>query len=125
MASDLTFDQLSDALPADSVLALAAGAAVANAGVYLNVSAITGDAITALADDGVIETLLKLIQAGSKAQTTINATAAAGSRLNAFPATTYGAPILDDATGNYFSTVSGTVIGRAPLSIDSLVGPQI
>jgi len=125
VATDLTFDQLSDALPADSVLAIAAGGAVANAGLYLNVSAITGDAITDLADEGVIETLLKLIQAGAKAQTTINATAGPGSRLNAFPATTYGAPILDEASGTYFSTVSGTVIGRAPLSIDSLVGPQI
>lgn len=83
---DLTFQQLAAALPANSVT-------VSAGKVMIDVSAITGDNLTALTDEGVVEFLYKLRSACTDAQTTANAALAAGDTpLAAFPNFAYGVP---------------------------------
>jgi len=122
VANDLTFQQLVDELPAGSTFAAADAAPVPAAGVYINVSTLTGDVIDTPADTGVVETLLKLVQGAAAGQETINDGAAAGARLAAFPPATFGAPTLDATTGNYFATIIASVTAQAPLNVDSTVG---
>ena len=120
MANDLTFQQLSNQSPADAIQ-VSDGSTPLNAGVYINVSNLTGDSIQALADAGVVETALKLIQSCRDAQESVNSGLSPG---NAFPAVTFGAP-SNDGSGNYFANITAAVSARAPLSVDDVVGAQV
>lgn len=109
---DLKFSDLAAAAPANSVV-VSNGTVALPAGVYINVSNLTGDAVTALSNEGVTETAIKLLKYGNKAQTTANAVTGA-TQINSFPSLSYGTPIVA-TDGSVASTVTGSVIGQAPL----------
>jgi hypothetical protein len=118
MANDLTWQQLSDALPAGSITY------DATAGIRIHPSVLTGDAYNGLTATGVIEAIAKLLNGCAKAQATINASSAIGSRLNAFAQPAIGVPTAD-SNNNYFATVTYTLQTRNPLDLNTVLGPQI
>lgn len=123
MANDLTFQQLADQLSANAVV-VSDGTNPLPAGVMIDVSAVTEDAIANLSDMGVVETFLKLLRGAQSAQNAVNSSATVGNRLNAFPNSTFGAPTADE-TGAFSATLTASVVARAPLSINDSVGPVI
>lgn len=110
--ADLKFSDLAAAAPANSVV-VSNGTTALPAGVYINVSNLTGDARTALSDEGVVETGIKFAQYASKAQTTANAVTGA-TQINSFPGLSYGTPAAD-ANGVVSSTVTASMLGKMPL----------
>ena len=109
--SDITYQQLSDELPAGSV--------TLNAGVVsININAITGDAALTLSD-GIAEGLHKLLVGAQKAQTTYNADVNNAVDLTSYPPVfTAGLTTVDGVDG---VTYTHTVRTRAAISTDSLV----
>lgn len=123
MATDLTFTQLAAALPANSIV-VSDGSTPLTAGVYINASNVTGDAIDALGDMGVVETMAKLLKAGRTAQETINANAAQGESLNAFSTPANSAPTIDE-NGNFNFQSSRSVTVEVTANLDTAAGPQV
>lgn len=123
MPTDLTFQQLSDALPTDSIQ-VSDGAAALPAGVYINASNLTGDSLTALTNEKVVETAIKLLKGCRDAQTTANDGVDAGSRLNAFPNPTFGVTTTNNQ-GNAQQIATYSVQGTIVTSFDEVTGPQI
>lgn len=117
MPNDLTFAQLSAALPAGSVID------DSTHGILLKVSSISGDTIDELSDTGVVETLFKLVRAANAAQASINANEAPGSRLNAFPALVPSTPTIAN-DGTVKARITASVVAEMPVSINDAVGPQ-
>ena len=118
MANDLTWQQLQDAI--------GVAGAITHDGTNLIIKPhlITGDAYANLTGSGVIEAIAKILNACYKAQTTANASAQIGSRLNAFAQPALGVPIADSA-GAYYATVTYTLQTRNPLDLNTVLGPQI
>ena len=117
MATDLTFEQIATALPANAV-------AVENGSVVINISALTGDPVAALTDGGVLEAMYKLIQGCTAAQTTVNETAADGEALAAFSVGAFGGlQQLDN--GDVVSQVNATVSSILKLNADNVTGPNV
>jgi hypothetical protein len=125
MPADLTFQGISDKLPAGSIVALASGQSAPAAGVYINAATLTADPIASLSDAGVVEFCVKLLRACAQAQETANVGATSGQRLNAFPTPGAGVPFLDPATGTYYSTLTCSVTGKMPLNSNQISGPQV
>ncbi len=123
MATDLTWQEILTELPANSVT-ISDGTTPLTAGAYIDLSTLTGDSITALTNNGVIETVVKLIQAGLRAQATINDGVSAGSQLNAFLTPTTTAPtVATDGTIN--TDITFRVFARASTNLDDVVGTQV
>ncbi|OLP18081.1 hypothetical protein BST81_13735 [Leptolyngbya sp. 'hensonii'] len=120
MPSDLTFSDAQIASGVSGTFTYDAG----NDDVLISVKKITGDSYAALTDTGVIEFVSKLLNLCEKAQTSVNATAVAGSRLNAFQSPVYGVP-SQEANGDFYASVTYTMIARAPLSLNDPIGPVI
>lgn len=110
--ADLKFSDLAAAAPANAVV-VSNGTTALPAGVYINVSSLTGDTISALTSDGVVETGIKFAQYCNKAQTTANAVVGA-TQINSFPGLSYGTPAVD-TNGVVASTVTASMIGKMPL----------
>lgn len=124
MPSDLTFQELKAALPANGVV-VSNGTTALPAGVYINAGAVAGQTIDELTDTGVVETFVKLLNGANKAQTDANVNLTAGNRLNAFATPTFSNPTLDATSGQYTASITLAVTGRAPLNLDSLFGAQV
>ena len=84
--TDLTWQQVQDALGIAGAIALDTGKIV------IDTSLVTGDTIDGMTDMGVLKFLNKLIEACVEAQTTVNDGQVAGERLNAFSAPSFGNP---------------------------------
>jgi hypothetical protein len=114
--NDLTFAQLNTALGGSGKIAVSSGKVV------IDVGGVTGDTIDDLADQGVVELLSKLLEAASRAQTTVNENQAVGERLNAFPAPTFG------GTQNGTVSVTQTMTARiavSPATQSSITGAVV
>lgn len=118
MPADLSFSQLAAKTPANSIL-LSDGTTPLAAGIYINVSNLTGDTIDQLSDSGVIETVAKLLSSCQEAQTAANVGITAPNRLAAFNVTN-GVPALIDGTYQVTSTYTTSV--RYPIDTDNPVG---
>lgn len=123
MASDLTFQQLSDKLPTDSIV-VSDGSTPLPIGVYINPAKITGDSITALSDMGVLEAQAKLLRAGLEAQNTLNESAAQGEALNAWNTPASSSPTVD-SNGDFIFESTRSLTVQVPSSLDNVSGPQI
>jgi hypothetical protein len=109
--ADLSFQQLLDELPADSI--------EENAGtVTINLNNLTGEATLALSDTKVTESVSKLLKGCEDAQATYNA-ANVGSELNTYPASNFGVP-TDDGSGNLVATRTHNVTASVPLNVDEI-----
>ena len=117
MATDLTFEQIAAALPANSVV-------VESGDVKISISALTGDPVAALTDEGVIEAIYKLLQGCTAAQATSNETAADGEALAAFGVGAFGClQQLDN--GDVVTQVNSTVSTILKLNADDVTGPNV
>lgn len=83
--TDLTFQQLQDAIGVTGAITVVSGKVVIDAGL------VAGLTLDDLADMGVLKFLDKLIEAGFDAQVAANSAQIAGERLAAFNAPTIGA----------------------------------
>lgn len=84
---DLTWQQLADALPANSIT-------FSNGSPVINIKAVTGDTYTDLNSSGVVEAFYKLREAAGSAQNTVNASLTETDvPLSAFPDYSYGVPL--------------------------------
>lgn len=117
MPADLTYAQLSAALPTGSVID------DPTHGVILKCSAITGDNIDELSDTGVVETLFKLVRAAHSAQASVNQNEPAGQRLNAFPAPVPSTPTIA-SNGEIHARMTVSVVAEMPVNPDAAIGPQ-
>jgi len=117
MATDLTFEQLSNALPAGAV-------SVDGGDVKVSISALTGDPVAALTDAGVIEAVYKLLQGCTAAQTTSNETAAEGEALAAFGVGAFGG-LQQLENGDVVTQVNSTVSTILKLNADDVSGPNV
>jgi hypothetical protein len=115
MASDLTFQQLSEALPVGAITA------AANT-VTINVGLVTGDAYAAITATGVVEALSKLLRAGQIAQASANETALAGEALAAFGVGSLGA-LETLADGTIQTQVNYSLSTILKLDANNAVGP--
>jgi len=116
MASDLTFQQLADALPAGAVSA-------AGGTVTIDLSVVTGDAYAGLSATGVVEVCAKLLRAGQQAQVTANENAAEGESLSAFNVGSLGA-LETLSNGDIQTQVNYSLSTVLKLDADNAVGPQ-
>jgi hypothetical protein len=118
--NDLMWSQLSAKLSANTI-ATSNGSLALPAGVYINVSALTGDTIDSVSDMSVVEAMVKLLKAAREAQITANTGQAVGEQLNAFPQPSFGNTTVIDqglaSIANY--SVQARVIG----SFDTAIGP--
>ena len=105
---DLSWNEVKNACPANAIFD-----DVSN-GVCINVSALTGDAINDLANEGVIEAIYKLIDYCYAAQTVKNNGLPTGSKLTAFSAPTFSAPI---AGASPTSTARHSVNAQFPINM--------
>lgn len=115
MANDLTFQQLSDALPAGSI------SAAANT-VTVNLGLVTGDSYATITSTGVVEALSKLLRAAQLAQATANETALAGQALAAFGTGSLGA-LETLADGTIQTQVNYSLSTVLKLDANNAVGP--
>lgn len=120
--ADLTFTQLAAQLPAGSIVALQATDPAPADGVYIRVGAVTGDAITALADSGVVESMMKLLLACSRAQAAFNTTAQVGERLRAFTDPSFNNTGFD-SEGEATTRISMSLTAVLNVSIDTALSP--
>src|SRR3712207_535590 len=84
--TDLTWQQVQDALDATGAIAVASGKVV------ITVETVTGDATATMTDAGVLKFINTLLDACLEAQTTANVNQVTGEKLNSFSNPTYGAP---------------------------------
>lgn len=123
--TDLTWTQLAASAPANSVQ-LSDGTTPLAAGVYLNISNLTGDAVTALSNAGVLEAMYKLRVAAGAAQTAVNAAANGGAgpldgeALAAFPPFTFSGVSADGEVT--VTQVSSYVL---PVSFNTVLGQNV
>lgn len=115
--ANLNFSDFEVAAPPFTVR-VSDGTAPLAAGLYINVSALTGDSVLDKSSTAVVEACVKMCQIGNKAQTTANALPGA-EQIRSFPAVSYGTPIVA-ADGSVNSTVTATVIGQAPLDRNNI-----
>lgn len=120
MANDLTWEQVNVALGTNAI-------SVVGGSVVLNISTLTGDAVSAMTSTGVVEACIKFLRGCAIAQETVNAAALPGQRLNSFPTPSFGTPFLDTTAvpAGYYATITASVTGRAPLDVNLTSGPQI
>lgn len=115
MANDLTWEQLAAALPNGAIT-------FTGTTITLDAEIITGDAYTALGNEGVSEFIHKLLNGASTAQTTANTSLPVGSRLAAFPRVAFGVPSVDPSDGKFYALATHTIQLRIPLSTESVSG---
>lgn len=84
--TDLTWQQLQDAIGITGAITVVSGKVV------IDVGLIAGATIDGLSDTGVIKFLDKLLEAGYDAQVSANTSQTTGERLAAFSNATIGAP---------------------------------
>lgn len=111
--ADLKWSEVNAKLPAGSI-------AVVSGKVMIDVSAVTGDVVDALTDEGVTEFAFKFLEGAGQAQITANAVPGAV-QLSAFPLPSYGTPVRN-ASGDVFSSASASVIGLIPVNKNSIEG---
>lgn len=115
MANDLTFQQLSDALPVGAITA-------SGGNITISVSAVTGDTYASANNTGVVEAIAKLLRAAQQAQAEANETAPAGEALTAFGVGSLGAlETLED--GTIQTQVNYSLSTILKLDVDNAVGP--
>lgn len=115
--TDLTFEQVNDVAIADPNIGEAIFSITGDV-ISLNVKALTGDAFTAITDEGFVEMMLKLNKIASETQAIVNETATLPEEeLTSFPTTTYGLP---DAKGNI--SISYVTRYSIPLNINNVKG---
>ena len=117
MATDLTFQQLADSLPAGAV-------SVDGGDVKINISTLTGDPVADLTSEGVVETIYKLLQGCTAAQATSNETAADGEALAAFGVGSFGG-LQQLENGDVVTQVNSTVSTILKLNADDVTGPSV
>lgn len=117
MPNDLTWRQLRTAIGNDNAITIASG------GVRIDPALITGDPYASLDDEGVLETLHKLLGVAYQAQITANQGVTTGQRLNSIGATSYGAIVQDSGGARVTSTRSVTVI--TPLDENNITGTNV
>lgn len=123
--TDLTWTQLAAETPANAI-ALSDGTAPLTAGVYINISALTGDTVNSLSSTGVLEAMYKLRLAAGEAQATVNAAANSGAgpddgeALAAFPPFTFS-QISVEGTATV-TQVSNFVL---PVSFNTVLGQNV
>jgi len=109
---DLTFDEMNTALGGSAI-------SVSGTDVLISVSAITGDAYSALTDEGVIEFLYKFRSACTSAQEVANATLADGEKLDSFPGFSFSPP------NNNEVRVTQSHIFKIPLDTSTVTGTNV
>ena len=109
---DLEFQELSDALPAGSLIEEADD-------IKISVKSVTGDSYSGLSSLGVIEFLYKIRTACGVAQETANATLPDGEKLDSFPPFSFSPP------ANGFSQVTQTQTVLIPLDPSTIQGTNI
>ena len=119
--TDLTWAQISAKLPA-STITTSNGSTPLTAGVYINLSTLTGDTIDATSDMGVVEAILKLLKAGREAQITANTGQAVGEQLNAFPTPSFGNSTIVESGLSTIATYS--LQAKVIASFDNVSGPN-
>ena len=123
MATDLTWQQLSAQLPANSIFV------DSGKGVCIDISSMMqqsgSDKIILTSQTGVVEFCIKLLYAGAVAQITLNSSITnTAEKLSSFPAAIFSTPYQDDQ-GKYYAGISASVYGRAPLDLNSTIGTNI
>jgi hypothetical protein len=108
--SDLTFGELSGALPPDTIFV------DGTRGICINASKLSGEIsnLTSLANIGVVEFAYKLLDACNRAQISKNSNLPAGSKLNAFGNPSWSTP-----------SSTGTVVGRHSVSAQFTVSTSV
>lgn len=109
--ADLTFDELRDKLPANSISATADD-------VTISLKTVMGEAAIQLTDAKVAEALSKLLSAASQAQTDYNA-ANSSSQLSAYPASRNSVPVADGNGGHYITRTHFVTV-RIPLDASEI-----
>lgn len=107
--ADLTWSELAAACPANSIFD------DGTKGVCINLSALTGDALTDLANEGVVEAAYKIIDYCYQAQTTKNNSLPTGSKLTAFAAPVFSSPV---ASSSPTTTVRHSVSAQFPVNMN-------
>lgn len=117
--TDLTFNQLSEALATTGALSVSEDI-LGNITVQLSVSIINDETINNLASMGVVKFLTRLREACHKAQEAINTSQDTGEKLNAFPAATSTGSVVDG-----YVQQSGTIQSKiAVATATQIVGPN-
>lgn len=117
--TDLTFNQLSEALGIPNALFVGEDA-LGNITVQLSISAINDEAVNSTANTGVVKLLTRLREACHKAQETINQTQAEGEKLDAFPAAVSSGAVVDG-----YVQQSGAIKSKiAVATATQIVGPN-
>lgn len=115
--TDLTFEQVNNVAIADPKIGQAIFSITGDV-ISLNVKALTGDAYTAITDEGFVEMMYKLNKIASETQIEVNTTAALPEEeLTSFPSSTFGLPAEDGSV-----SVSYVSNYNIPLSIDNVIG---
>lgn len=111
--TDLTFLELSEAGNNCCV--------VVDGKVYIDVSLLTGDTISSLNDQNVLEMLAKLLKAGYEAQEERNESLASGLKLGAISPPSSNVPILDG--GKIIVTTEFSLRLRYAVDLDNPTSP--
>jgi len=114
--TDLTFEQLNDAAIADANIGEAIFSFAGDT-ITLDIKKLTGDAFSAITDEGVCEALFKLRKLAGDAQTEVNSTALPDEALTSFPPFTYGLP-----SANGLVRVNQIQTVQLPLLANTVVG---
>ena len=91
--------------------------------IYVN-ALLIDNPVDSLDDKGVVEFVYKLIEKCYLAQTLANENAAAGNKLNAFSATTYGTP-KEDIDGKMRVQSTQQVLARLLVEEKSIIGTRV
>lgn len=115
--TDLSWQEVQDELTA---MGYTDAVAVVGGKIMIDVGVITGESVTAMTQEGVVEFLYKFRQGAGLAQTTANESQIEGEQLASFPPFSYGAPSEEGLIE--VTQVSAFVI---PLDTTSITGPNV
>lgn len=117
--TDLTFDQLSNALGTTGAISVGEDT-LGNITVQLSISAINDETVNSLASTGVVKFLTRLREACHKAQEIVNQGQAEGEKLDAFPAAVSSGSVVDG-----YVMQSGAIKSKiAVATATQIVGPN-
>ncbi|WP_414550503.1 hypothetical protein [Anabaena sp. CCY 0017] len=88
--------------------------------VMIDAGVITGESLTALTQETVVEFLYKIRDAAGRAQVAVNEGQIAGEQLDSFPAFSYSAPTEEGVVG-----VTQVSSFNIPLNLDTITGPNV
>lgn len=89
---------------------------VSGASVSIDLNKLMGESSISLTDEKIAEFLTRLLDLTSKAQIAYNANPANTRKIDSYPQSTSGVPVLDDTTGNFYVTSTYSFSSRAPLN---------